>query len=646
MRQRPHYVLFMIIIMIFTMVSGTFLHSNAKGDIVSWAEAITGLPTSGTYFGVAFGDVDNDDNLDIVAASDGNGLRVFLGNGAGSWTAVASHPATSGGYGDVALGDYDKDGNLDIFAGSPGNSAGSPTGLHVFKGDGAGGFTEVTASSGLPTSGKWRGVDVGDVNKDGNLDLAATSGYGSSDGIHVYTGDGTGTFTDNSNGLPTSQSRDSNAVLADFNGDSNLDVAAGGGAGVSVYLGDGGSGGSMSWTDSSSGLPSNRFSGVAAADVDNDDSLDIVLSAYDVGSGVGVRVYKNENNAASWTSISSGLPTSGDYIEVSTGDFNDDGNTDIATGGSYGSTYGIHIFYGDGIGAWTENSENLPTGNQYIGNDVGDLNGDGAIDLLFGRYNGGGLEVWKNLGGEPIPPVISTTSPADDATNVALNTGISITFSEAMNRTATEGAISISPDFVWGATWSPGDTSVTLTPSENLDIETEYTITLDTTAVSTDDLNLELSYEFSFTTGSTVDTTPPTVSSTNPASNANSVALDSEITITFSESMDLTLTQTAISISPGSITKRTWGDGGTRVTLSVNLQPETTYTVKISTNARDAAGNNIASDYTFTFTTSSASSESGDKGEESGIETPIIILIVIVIIVVVFLLVYFFAIKK
>ncbi len=373
-----------------------------SGASASWISRSSDLPTSGTYFGVTFGDVNNDGDLDVIAASDGNGIRVFLGDGTGNWSAVASHPAEDGGYGGVAVGDYDGDGNLDIFAGSPGNGDSSPKGLHAFKGDGSGGFTEITASSNLPTSGYWRGVAVGDVNSDGHLDLAATSGYGSSNGIHVYTGDGTGTFTDESSGLPGNQDRDSSVELVDFDNDGDLDLAAGGAAGVSVFLGNGG-GGSMSWTESSSGLPDGRYTGVCAADVDGDGSLDLVLSSYEAGSGDGVRVYKNEDNAASWTSISSGLPDDGDYIDVSCGDFNLDGDMDILAAGSYSDTYGISVYYGNGAGSWNENSENLPSGNQYIGTDVADMNGDGRPDILLGMNRNDGIQVWSNVPGSAPP---------------------------------------------------------------------------------------------------------------------------------------------------------------------------------------------------------------------------------------------------
>ncbi len=78
----------------------------------------------------------------------------------------------------IALGDFDRDGFFDlIVAGRKVKEMGSNYGLFVLKGDGKGGFKELTATN-LPEKGlsvSW-GVAVGDVNEDGLLDFAAATG--------------------------------------------------------------------------------------------------------------------------------------------------------------------------------------------------------------------------------------------------------------------------------------------------------------------------------------------------------------------------------------------------------------------------------------------------------------------------------------
>jgi hypothetical protein len=612
-----------------------------SAEDITWAESPEGLPDTGTYFGVDFGDVNNDGNLDCVGASDGMGIRVFLGDGNGGWTPIASHPKTDGGYGDVVLGDYDSDGNLDIFAGSPANHVSNPTGIHVFKGDGSGGFTEVdSATTTLPTSGKWRGVDVGDVNSDGHLDLAATAGYHTSDGLHVYLGDGTGKFSDNSSGLPTNEDRGSAVVLADFNNDGTLDVAAGGPNQVSVFLGNAGFDGSMTWTDSSSGLPSQRFTGISKGDVDNDGLSDLIISSYNAGSGVGLQVYKNNNNGASWTSISTNLPTSGDYLDVSNGDFDSDGNEDIISGGVYG-THGIKLYLGDGSGIWTESTQGLSSTHERVGVDVGDVNSDGSPDILFGRYDNSGLEVWKNQPQSVAPPVVSQVSPLNGASNIPLNADISIAFSIPMNTSATEGAITIDPSISVSEIWSSGDTTLTLSPGSNLNGDTEYSITVSTSAKSTHEVNMGSIYSFSFTTGSTLDTTVPSILGTFPEDDAEDVNPKATIRITFEETMDLTSVENSISISPTAEFTTNWDSTGTILSLQMDLEGETEYTITISSGSRDLAGNQLSGSESITFTTAEK-----DETSDGSSDTMTLLLIIIIIIVVLIILIYLFNSRK
>jgi hypothetical protein len=370
--------------------------------------------------------------------------------------------------------------------------------------------------------------------------------------------------------------------------------------------------------------------------------MDLLLASYDAGSGVGLRVYRNNNNAASWSSISTNLPESGDYLDISRGDFDSDGNPDIVSGGVYG-TKGIKLYYGDGTGVWTEDAGGLPSTGERVGCDVGDFNSDGNPDLLFGTYNEKGLEVFKNIPASETPPEVLSTSPVLDAQNVPLNAEITITFNVQMNTVVTESAISVNPPTSWSTTWTGSDSALTLSPTQNLNAETGYTLSISNEAESAYGVNLVSSYELSFTTGSSIDTTSPSVVSTTPIDNAQGVGVQSTVSITFSEPMDSAVAEIAISISPSVTTTSSWSSDGTVLSLSVNLKPETTYTVTVSGNARDLAGNQMEASYPFSFTTGS---EQAPSDNESDSDTAMIILIVMPIIVALIILVILLKGKK
>ena len=95
------------------------------------------------------------------------------------------------------------------------------------------------AATGLAETGYWKGVPVlADVNGDGNLDLAAALRQGK--GAHVWLGDGRGNWTDSSEGLAMKSSCGGGVSIGDVNGDGMPDlVLADHCQGVLVYLGDG-----------------------------------------------------------------------------------------------------------------------------------------------------------------------------------------------------------------------------------------------------------------------------------------------------------------------------------------------------------------------------------------------------------------------
>src|SRR5205807_9963309 len=112
---------------------------------------------------------------------------------------------------------------------------------------------------------------------------------------------------------------------------------------------------------------------------------------------------------------------------------------------------------------------------------------------------------------------------------------------------------------------------------------------------------------WSFTTGTPPDTTRPTVSSTVPANAASGVAISAKIAAAFSEAMDpLTVSTTTFTLKQGTTVVAgtvSYSALTAIFTPAGNLAPLTTYTATVNTGARDLAGNALAADFSWSFTT-------------------------------------------
>jgi hypothetical protein len=175
------------------------------------------------------GDLNGDGNPDLLVAVNGapNALLAYLGNGDGTFTLKSTTPTpSSGGY--VVLADFNHDGKLDF----------ATSGNLLALGNGDGTFqTPVPIMANAPP-GAFSNIAAGDINNDGWPDLVLTNGVIPSTSLYVLLNNQHGGF----NEVPTTFGGETvQAVLADLNGDGNLDLVLsyiqGGGAGV--YLGNG-----------------------------------------------------------------------------------------------------------------------------------------------------------------------------------------------------------------------------------------------------------------------------------------------------------------------------------------------------------------------------------------------------------------------
>ena len=237
---------------------------------------------------------------------------------------------------------------------------------------------------------------------------------------------------------------------------------------------------------------------------------------------------------------------------------------------------------------------------------------------------GGGKDPILGLnGGTALLPSVSATAPLARipvVTGVATNTLITATFNKAMkassiNSTSFTLACPESTAVNGTVSYDAGSHVATFTPAANLPASTRCVATIGTGAQDTTDIALPSAFVWSFDTGATIDTTIPTVISQVPAQGAVAV-INAPVTATFSEDMaPATLTASSFSLKTtvgdthvvGTVTYAVGARTATFTpTNPATLPSNTSFTATVSTVATDLAGNAMAANKVWTFTTAAA----------------------------------------
>ena len=211
-----------------------------------------------------------------------------------------------------------------------------------------------------------------------------------------------------------------------------------------------------------------------------------------------------------------------------------------------------------------------------------------------------------------ILPIVSSTDPINNATDVAVNSMVTATFNKIMDASTINGTTFIIVQGVTPVSGTVNYTVVTATfePTTVLTASTEYTATITNEATDMTGNSLASNYTWNFTTGAAPDTIAPNVTLTVPANTATGVAVNSAMTATFSEAMDpLTITNVTFTLRHGatSVTGGVTYSGVTAVFRPTSdLAASTLYTATITTGVKDLAGNDLAVNYVWNFTTSAA----------------------------------------
>lgn len=229
------------------------------------------------------------------------------------------------------------------------------------------------------------------------------------DGTGIFTGlpfidlfidlSGGGVLNRECNEIPNSWAWD--MTVDDFNGDGNVDYAVTRAHHLTVVLGDG-AGGALSQHHVNVGGSRDITSG----DFDNDGDVDLAAHA-GVGCCNELRYFENlgVNSGTFGGPTNIGIGTNGAQV----GDFNGDGNLDIASGSLGFSS--LRLFWGNGDGTFTPPTL-VGTRSEFL-QLASDLDGDGDADLVTVSHDGISISFVVVHLNDGVGNFVATDYPAD-----------------------------------------------------------------------------------------------------------------------------------------------------------------------------------------------------------------------------------------
>jgi hypothetical protein len=273
--------------------AGDLLRNNGPAGFANVSVA-TGLNDPGFHQNVAWNDIDNDRDLDLLISMEGPDEKheIYLQGPAGSFTAVGASagfqaPLGTKGYG-MAIGDTDGDGDLDVYISTcqPGGNVRNNFYKNMLVENGSLGFVDIADTNGTQFTDNSYGAEFLDFDDDGDLDLYMVGA--DQEPSKIFRNNGGNMFTDvdtlTGHPLLSDVARDLGGARAvDYDNDGDLDLyfhdhLAGGGSNQArkLYRNDG----DWEFTDvtAAEGLAATNQGGYdsAWADIDMDGDQDLI----------------------------------------------------------------------------------------------------------------------------------------------------------------------------------------------------------------------------------------------------------------------------------------------------------------------------------------------------------------------------------
>ena len=370
--------------------------------------------------GSAWGDYDNDGDLDIVAVGTYQPHVLYRNNGDGTFTDVADQAGIAdprGGWGSL-FADYDNDGYPDLYITRGGWSGAAENTLYHNNGDGT--FTDVTHTAGVSDPQSSFCAAWADYDNDGFIDLYIANGVIGDGAANVlYRNNGDGTFSNTAEIAGVANTGNSlGTAWGDYDKDGYIDLHVVNYGQSNVLYRNNGDG---TFTDVTATTGMNLSVTDAFVtfflDVDNDADLDIFISnsgsfqafiASQITGGAthdsDRQVLYRNNGDGTFTDVTqaSGLYYAFGAMGANFEDINSDGYLDIylATGApQMGRLERDALFQNNGDGTFTDATIALGLGNVGKGHGVtfGDADADGDVDIYVsvgGAFIG---DQWHNL---------------------------------------------------------------------------------------------------------------------------------------------------------------------------------------------------------------------------------------------------------